>query len=126
MTHDTASTQEAPVVQPADQLVGFLQELLRPAPAPEQAPRGRGRPRDLSSDHLWLALLIAVLRGYRSFAGVWRLITWSGVGRFRLLDLTRDAVRKRLLHSDRAGLHELLGRVSEVMRFKHKMKGPGD
>lgn len=73
MTHHTASTQEVPVVEPVEQIVGFLHELLRPLPSEEQtpsAPRGRGRPRELSSDHLCLALLVAILRGSTGFASV--------------------------------------------------------
>jgi IS4 transposase len=118
MTHDSASTQEVPVVQPVDQILGFLHELLRPLPADgqtAQVPRGRGRPRELQSDHLWLAMLVAILRGLSGFASIWRLITWTGVGDFPLLDLTRAAVRKRLLHSDLSSLHELLGRVSAAL-----------
>lgn len=119
MTHHTASTQEVPVVQPVDHILGFLHELLRPLPAHGQTPqasRGRGRPRELSSDHLWLALLVAILRGLTGFASVWRLITWTGVGGFPLLDLTRAAVRKRLLQSDLSSLHELLARVSAALQ----------
>jgi hypothetical protein len=118
MTHHTASTQEVPVTQPADQILGFLYELLCSSPAQESrqmAPRRRGRPRELSSDHLWLALLGAILRGFTGFACVWRLITWTGVGGFPLLDLTRAAVRKRLLQSDLSSLHDLLGRVSAAL-----------
>jgi hypothetical protein len=118
MTHHTASTQEAPVGQPVDQILAFLHEVLRPLPDegdPQLAPRGRGRPRELHSDHLWLAMLVAILRGFTGFASVWRLITWTGVGSFALLDLTRAAVRKRLLQSDLSGLHELLTRVSAAL-----------
>lgn len=118
MTHHTPSSQEVPVVQPVDQILGFLQELLRPLPDEEpapSAPRRRGRPRELSSEHLWLALLVAMLRGFTGFASVWRLITWSGVGGFPLLDLTRAAIRKRLLHSDVSSLHALLTRVSAAL-----------
>lgn len=118
MTHHTASTQEVPVVEPVDQILGFLHELLRPLPADGQtpsAPRRRGRPRELQSDHLWLAMLVAILRGFTGFASVWRLITWTGVGGFPLLDLTRAAVRKRLLQSDLSSLHDLLTRVSAAL-----------
>lgn len=103
-------------MQPADQILSFLQELLRPA-TPESAPqkRSRGRPRELSSDHLWLGLLVAILRGFSSIADVWRLLTWTGVGSFPLLDFTRAGVRKRLLAGDLGSLHALLGRVSAAL-----------
>jgi len=103
-------------MQPADQILSFLQELLRPqtSESASQAP-SRGRPRVLSSDHLWLALLVAILRGLESVADVWRLLTWSGVGSFPLLDFTRAGVRKRLLQGDLGSLHALLGRVSAAL-----------
>ena len=118
MSHHTASTQEVPVSHPADQIVGFLHELLRPLPGDREessAPRGRGRPRELHSDHLWLAMLLAILRGFTGFASVWRLITWTGVGGFPVLCLTRAAIRKRLLHTDLSSLHDLLSRVSVAL-----------
>lgn len=132
MAHHSASTQEVPVVQPVEQILRFLQELLRPLPGDGQTtslPRGRGRPRELQSDHLWLAMLVAMLHGLTGFASVWRLITWTGVGDFPLLNLTRAAVRKRLLHSDLSSLHELLARVSAALlpwtsRFEDRSLAP--
>ncbi|HET9918725.1 MAG TPA: IS4 family transposase [Ktedonobacteraceae bacterium] len=118
MTHDSASTQQVSVCQPAEQVLAFLHELLRPLPGQDEesaAPRRRARPRELQSDHLWFAMLVAILRGFTGFASVWRLITWTGVGSFPLLDLTRAAVRKRLLHTDLSGLHDLLSRVSAAL-----------
>jgi len=91
---------------------------LRPEasdPATEVVTAKRGRPRRLTSDHLWLAMLVALLRGFSGFASVWRLLTWTGVGSFALLDLSRAAVRKRLLQGDLGSLHALLGRVSAAL-----------
>lgn len=117
MTNHSASRQEV-AKAPADQILSFLQELLRPTENGEgtqAVARGRGRPRELSSDHLWLALLVAILHGFTGFACVWRLLTWSGVGHFPLLDFSRAAVRKRLLAGDLAGWHALLQRVSVAL-----------
>lgn len=117
MTDSNASTQATPMSSPADQILQVLQNVLRPVPEePETAtsPR-RGRPRELTSDHLWLALLIAVLRGFSSFASVWRLITWTGVGDFAVLNFTRAGVRKRLLHVDMDSLQAVLARVSAAL-----------
>ena len=115
MSNHSVSAQEADMKQPAEQIVAFLQELLRPSasdPVSQLGTPSRGRPRELSSDHLWLALLLAMLRGFSGFAGVWRLITWTGVGSFPLLDFSRAGVRKRLLQGDLVSLQALLGRVS--------------
>lgn len=128
MTDHTVSAQEAEARQPAEQILCFLQELLRPVPSEAVTPK-RGRPRELSSDHLWLAMLLAMLRGFTNFACVWRLLTWTGVGSFPLLDFTRAGVRKRLLQGDLASLHELLRRVSAALlpwttRFQDESLAP--
>jgi hypothetical protein len=116
MTDHIASTQEGIEKPAADQILAFLQELLRPQPSSEPTPlRHRGRPRELSSDHLWLALLVAILRGFTGVASVWRLLTWTGVGAFPLLDFTRDGVRKRLLKGDMGSLQALLTRISAAL-----------
>lgn len=114
MTHHNASRQEAAAGSAADQMVYFLQALLSTQSNDQERPR-RGRPRLLSSDHLWLALLVAILRGMKGVADVWRLLTWTGVGSFPLLDFTRAGVRKRLLQGDLDSLHALLGRVSAAL-----------
>lgn len=129
MTDHTASRQEGAL---ADQILSFLQELLRPAEneqAAQPSARGRGRPRELGSDQLWLALLVAILRGFSGFACVWRLLTWSGVGTFPLLDFSRAGVRKRLLAGDLASLQQLLQRVSTALlpwtkRFEDQSLAP--
>lgn len=119
MPNHTASAQDAEAVSASDQIVQFLHELVRPDPC-EQAssllPRGRGRPRELSGEHLCVAMLLAILRGFSGVACVWRLITWSGVGSFPLLNLTRDAVRKRLMHASLDCWHDLLERVTIALR----------
>lgn len=118
MTDHTASPQEVAESSPADQILAFLQQLLRPEPTETEGQpviRKRGRPRELSSDHLWLALLMAILRGFTGVASVWRLLTWTGVGSFPLLDFTRDGVRKRLLKGDLGSLQDLLTRVSMAL-----------
>lgn len=119
MSHDTASTQGPQASSMTDQIVQVLHTLLRPTPQEEAESqpqrRGRGRPQILSSDHLWLAVLVAILRGSQGIASVWRLITWTGVGSFPILDLTRAAIRKRLLQANLDGLQDLLHRVSTAL-----------
>lgn len=114
MTHHSATRQEPPACV-TQQIIAFLHELLQ-ADAPCQqnsAPRRhRGRPAQLSADHLWLALLMCLLDGMHGFASVWRAICWQGVGHFPILSLTRDGVRKRLLRLGQASLQDLLTRVT--------------
>ncbi|GCE04850.1 IS4 family transposase [Dictyobacter aurantiacus] len=114
MPHHTASgPEEANADSLSQQIVGCLQRLIEPSDPPAAAvSRPRGRPAVLSSEHLCLAVLLALLRGLKSYACVWRLITWSGVGHFPLLPHTRDAIRKRLLHTSLDVWQRLLLRVS--------------
>jgi hypothetical protein len=117
MDHNV-STQEPVAQSTVEQILTFLQSLLRP-PMDEQPPvighPSRGRPAILSSDHLWLAMLVAMLRAWTGFACVWRLITWEGIGTFPVLNMTRDGIRKRLLHANMKALQELLTRVSAAL-----------
>lgn len=118
MNNHSASTQEETTHAPADQILAFLHTLLSAVPPDAHtlpAKRKRGHPVVLSHDHLWLAMLTAILRGFTGFASVWRLLTWSGVGTFPLFDMTRDGVRKRLLQTSLTSLHDLLARVSQAL-----------
>jgi hypothetical protein len=60
-------------------------------------------------------MLVAIMRHMNGFACVWRLITWEGIGAFPVLQMTRDGIRKRLLHANMKGLQELLTRVSAAL-----------
>ncbi|GLV55157.1 hypothetical protein KDH_73770 [Dictyobacter sp. S3.2.2.5] len=98
--HTASQPEEANADSLSQQMVDCLQRIIAPPDPPAAAvSRPRGRPAVLSPEHLCLAVLLALLRGLKSYACVWRLITWSGVGHFPLLPHTRDAIRKRLLHT---------------------------
>jgi hypothetical protein len=91
---------------------------LRPRHDEQQAVIGHpdpGRPVVLPGDHLWLAMLVAIMRHMKGFACVWRLITWEGVGSFPIINFSRDGLRKRLLHANMSALHQLLTRVSTAL-----------
>ncbi len=119
--HHTVPTQalDQPPSPVAHQLVVFLQALVQPAPEPQgatQSTRHRGQPARLSMEHLWLALLLAVLRGLTSWRDVWRLIAWEGVGSFPILNITPTAVRQRLLRAGSTSLEQFLQRVNVALR----------
>lgn len=118
--HDNVATQalDEPSSPVASQLVALLQALVQPAldgQVPAQSPRRRGQPACLSMEHLWLALLLAVLRGLSSWRDVWRLIAWEGVGTFPILSITPAAVRQRLLRAGTASLEQLLQRINAAL-----------
>src|SRR6266446_6653166 len=95
----SVSTQElAPLSSPAQQLVSFLQTLLhcpQDDASSEHPTRRRGHPESFSLDQLWLALLLALLRGSSHWRDVWRMLVWEGVGSFPLVSVTPAALRQR-------------------------------
>lgn len=118
MIHHTAATQEQTANSPAHQIIMLLHQVLsmKDAQATQTPEPGRrGRPPLLSQDHLWLAMLLAMLQGLSGFASIWRLICWTGVGHWPILHLSRAAIRKRLLQANLDGLHEVLRRVSQAL-----------
>ena len=119
--HHSVPTQalDHPPSPVAHQLVAFLQALVQPGTENQSTPPSthhRGQPARLTLEHLWLALLLAVLRGLTSWRDVWRLIAWEGVGSFPLLSITPTAVRQRLLRAGTASLEQLLQRVNAALR----------
>ncbi len=119
--HDTVPTQalDHPSSPVASQLVAFLQALLQ-AQSPEQADpptaRRRGHRAQVALEQLWLALLLAVLRGLTCWRDVWQLLVWEGVGSFPPVSVTPSAVRQRLLKAGTASLEQLLERVNTALR----------
>src|SRR6185436_3763486 len=72
---------EAPRVV-AGQIEAFLWEMV-PLLEPEEQRSGRGAPRVLPSMLLWVGLMVSVLRGYRSQADLWRLLSLHGLRHYR-------------------------------------------
>jgi len=111
--HDTALIQVQtesylPQIQPrspslAQQLVHLLQQVLVLAQESTaiQAPkcRPRGRPPLLSLQQVYLALLMGVLRQTPHLSTIWRRLYLEEIGTFAPVQVTYEAVRKRLLHT---------------------------
>lgn len=116
----SVSTQElAPLSSAAQHLVSLLQALLhcpQDDASSEHPTRRRGHPESFSLDQLWLALLLALLRGSSHWRDVWRMLVWEGVGSFPLVSVTPAAVRQRLLRAGTASLEHLLERVNTALR----------
>src|SRR6266481_6267672 len=124
--HDTALTQiqaegYLPQLQPrcpslAQQLVQLLQHVLVLAQASTaiQAPecRPRGRPPLLSLQQLYLALLMGVLRQTPHLSAIWRRLYLEEIGTFAPVQVTYEAVRKRLLSAGTTALQHLFETVS--------------
>jgi hypothetical protein len=123
--HDTALTQVQaegylPQIQPrspslAQHLVHLLHQILvlsqhtHEVHAPERRPRGR--PPLVSLQHLYLALLIGVLRQTPHLSTIWRRLYLEEIGPFAPVQVTYEAVRKRLLSAGTTALQHLFETV---------------
>ncbi len=124
--HDTALTQiqaegYLPQIQPrspslAQHLVHLLQQVLVLAQerTTVQTPgrRPRGRPPLLSVQQMYLALLIGVLRQTPHLSTIWRCLYLEEIGTFAPVQVTYEAVRKRLLSTGTTALAHLFEMVS--------------
>jgi hypothetical protein len=124
--HDIALTQVQaegylPQLEPrcpslAQQLVHLLQQVLVLAQestsiqAPESRPRGR--PPVLPLQQLYLALLMGVLRQTPHLSTIWRRLYLEEIGTFAPVQVTYEAVRKRLLSAGTSALQHLFETVS--------------
>src|SRR5713226_3768753 len=120
--HDTALTPvqtNACTPQPsacspslAQQIVAFLewalvqsqQERADVAPAGK---RPRGAPPKLPMQQLWLAFLVGTIRHAKHLSSIWRTLCLETTGSFPAVQLTYEAVRKRLLAAGTQPLQQL-------------------
>lgn len=96
-----------------EMLTQAVSEALPPASAAVQ--RGRGRPQTIVLAHVWLSLLMCVLRGMKNYQSLWRHLCSQPIGRFLPLHVSDDAVVKRLQQAGLAPLQELFSQVSLVL-----------
>ena len=125
--HDTALTQVQaegylPQIQPrsralAHQLAHLLQQVLVLAQerSAVQVPqrRPRGRPPLLPLPQLYLALLLGVLRQTPHLSTIWRRLYLEEIGTWSPVQVTYEAVRKRLLKAGTAALEHLFELVCQ-------------
>jgi len=112
----TVAQADAKVAGPRA-VVGQIEEFLRemvPLLEAEGQRSGRGAPRVLPSMLLWVGLMVSVLRGYRSQADLWRLLSLHGLWSYRFA-VTDEAVRKRLANGGTAVLRRLFEQITEVL-----------
>jgi hypothetical protein len=100
-----------------EQVEAFLRDAiegLEPDPA-EAGRRGPGRPRVLPSLCLWGGMVVCVLRGVGSQAGLWRLLSWRGLWAYPRFPLSDQAVYRRLARGGTAALEALFHQISALL-----------
>jgi hypothetical protein len=83
MTNDNVTAVSSASGGVHAQIESFLQTVMQGLMGkPDQEEPGKpGRPVNVPSVTLWMAVLVAILRGLRSQRAVWRLIAAGGSGR---------------------------------------------
>lgn len=94
------------------QLCALVQQLQ---PPPPDGPRCRGRPPVLPAMLLWCGVLVTVLRRMPSQLAVWRLVTSKGLWHFPAVDVTDDAVYKRLATDGPDAMQRLFEQVTALL-----------
>ena len=110
----------APSASLAQHIVALLEELLVQSEASSSSlmtsgKRPRGRPATLPLDQLWLAFLIGVIRHAKHISTIWRNLCLETTGSFAVVQVTYEAVRKRLLTAGTAPLQRLFETVSQAL-----------
>src|SRR5258708_29796826 len=78
----------------------------------KQTSKRPGAPRRLSEAHLWMSLLLCVLQGMSNFQQWRRLVCSQAVGDFRPVQLTDDALIKRLAQAGVQQTQQLFEQIS--------------
>jgi Transposase DDE domain len=137
--HDTAlmAVQPSACIPPtrlpsaslAQQIVALLEELLVQSQASSSSlmtngKRPRGRPPILPLDQLWLALLIGVIRQAKHLSTIWRTLCLETTGSYAVVQVTYEAVRKRLLATGTAPLQRLFETISQALAQRNLSHPP--
>jgi hypothetical protein len=83
-----------------------------------------GRPVVLPSVILWMAVLVAVLRGLKSQRAIWRLVVAGGWWKQPSYDIEDQAVYKRLEQEGYKPLVQVFERVSQLIVHWLQPAGP--
>ena len=101
----------------AGHLIALLHQILVLSPSDSHlaasASRRRGRPPTLSVHHLALALLLGVLQGAKHLSTSWRRLSLEAIGPFAPVQVSYEAMRKRVLTKGVAALQQLFEQVTQ-------------
>lgn len=108
-----STTDSAPFMT---HVLTFFEEVLKTSSNAQPKPTGRGRPATLPVTHLVLVCLLSILRKSFSPTSVWRTLALETVGSFApLVDLSRQAVRQRLLALGLSPFSHLLKQIQQCL-----------
>jgi len=125
--HDTAlisvqNSEVAPLPATeslAQRLIALLEAVLTQERASQEvavvAKRGRGRPAHLSLEHLWLVLLLGLLRQATHLSTMWRWLCTQPTGSFAPVKLTYSALRQRLLAAGSGPLQQFFQTLTRAL-----------
>ena len=113
----------------AQHIIALLEELLVQSEASSSSlmtsgKRPRGRPPTLPLDQLWLALLIGVIRHAKHTSTIWRNLCLETTGSFAVVQVTYEAVRKRLLTVGTAPLQRFFETISQALAQRSLSQPP--
>jgi hypothetical protein len=120
MSHNTVFSPSKASGGVHEQIESFLETVMRGVmgasdqQAAEQADKP-GRPVVLPSMRLWMAVLVAVLRGLKSQRAIWRLLAAGGWWKQPSYDIEDQAVYKRLEQEGCKPLAQVFERVSQLL-----------
>lgn len=121
MSHDIVSSPKKASGGVHEQIESFLETVMEGLMGPDDQneaaeQQGKpGRPVYLPSVTLWMAVLIAVLRGLKSQRAIWRLLAAGGWWKQPSYDIGDQAIYKRLEQEGWKPLAQVFERVSQLL-----------
>jgi hypothetical protein len=104
-----------------DQIESFLETVMEGLMGPDdqngaaEQQGKQGRPVYLPSVTLWMAVLVAILRGLKSQRAIWRLVAAGGWWKQPSYDIGDQAIYKRLEQEGWKPLAQVFERVSQLL-----------
>src|SRR5258705_2901234 len=120
MTHDTVTSAGPASGSAHEQIESFLRTVMQGLMGRQDQDRAEssgkpGHPISLPSTTLWMAVLVAVLRGLKSQRAIWRLVAAGGWWKQPSYDIGDQAVYKRLEQEGWKPLSQLFERASQLI-----------
>lgn len=125
--HDTTRLQQPQILNSIPYFELLIAQALPKEPAQQPAmARKRGRPVTLRLPHLLMSLLINVLLGMQSYQDLWRGMRSQVMGSFPPVQVSDDAIIKRLQRAGLQPLQEMLRQISAVLAARLQPLVPSD